>query len=45
MSRCGYFSVYFDTIYKEAGSGCNNVSPYGITDIKFSKILDFQNRK
>ena len=31
----------FDTIYKEAGSGCNNVSPYGISDIKFSKNFGF----
>ena len=31
----------FDTVYKEAGSGCNNVSPYGISDIKFSKNFGF----
>ena len=31
----------FDTTYKEAGSGCNNISPYGITDIKFSHSFGF----
>ncbi len=35
----------FDTIYKEAGSGCNNVSPYGITDIKFSKNFGFSKQE
>ena len=31
----------FDTTQKESGSGCNNVSVYGITDIKFSKSFGF----
>ena len=31
----------FDTIHREAGSGCNNISPYGISDTKFSKNFGF----
>lgn len=31
----------FDTTQKESGSGCNNVSVYGIADIKFSKSFGF----
>lgn len=31
----------FDTTQKESGSGCNNVSVYGISDIKFSKSFGF----
>lgn len=31
----------FDTLKKESGSGCNNVSVYGISDIRFSKYFGF----
>ena len=31
----------FDTTQKESGSGCNNISVYGIADIKFSKSFGF----
>ena len=31
----------FDTIHREENSGCNNVSPYGIYDKKFSQHFGF----
>jgi hypothetical protein len=31
----------FDTTQKESGSGCNNLSVYGISDINFSKSFGF----
>ncbi len=35
----------FDTLQKESGSGCNNVSVYGISDIQFSRSFGFSKKE